>query len=270
MRFFILNGPTASGKSVIMDYLLIENADYLEPIISFTTRSPRDGEQHGKDYYFISSDDYLQLQSEGRIVEQTKYLDRHYGISLGELDRVESTRKNGIAIMNLHGIRQLKRAVGYQKVISIFIYRDLSDIGNSIKELNISTSEVEKRLLLARKEMRDISGCDHVIYNTGSLAEATKQLVEIIKKEINSRPLEREIRKGQQYTHFSGELCEIVTGLAEHTETVSPMVIYKNLKTGQLYARPYELFCGKKEWPPRSGKMVNRFNLNTSPQNKKD
>jgi hypothetical protein len=39
------------------------------------------------------------------------------------------------------------------------------------------------------------------------------------------------------------------------------MVIYRSMKTGQLYARPYELFCGKKEWPPSHGSIVNRFEL---------
>lgn len=262
MKYFILNGPTASGKTAIMDYLLIENSDYLEPLISFTTRPPRTSERHGREYYFISPDDYVNLRKDNRIVEESKYLDWHYGISVGELDRVESTMKNGIAIMNLYGIRKMKRSVGYQKVISIFVYRDLSDIIKSIKELNISDSEINQRVAMAKQEMREITGCDHIIYNTGSLAEATSQLVSIIKAEINSRPQERKIIPGQKYKHFSGESCEIVTDLAEHTETVSPMVVYRSLKTGLLYARPYELFCGKKEMPAnRGGGMVNRFEL---------
>ncbi len=262
MKFFILNGPTASGKTAIMEYLLIENNDYLEPIISFTTRQPRTSERHGREYYFISPDDYVNLRKDNRIIEESKYLDWHYGVTTGELDRVESTRKNGIAIMNLYGIRKMKRAVGYQKVISIFVYRDLSEIIRSMKDLNVSENEINHRINNAKQEMREISGCDHVIYNTGSLAEATAQLVAIIKNEINSRPTERDILPGQKYRHFSGESCEIITELAEHSETVSPMVVYRSLKTGLLYTRPYELFCGKKQMPPnRGGAMVNRFEL---------
>jgi len=262
MKYFILNGPTASGKTAIMDYLLFENRDYLEPLISFTTRPPRANERHGREYYFISPDEYVNLRKDNRIVEQSKYLDWHYGITVGELDRVESTRKNGIAIMNLYGIRKMKRSVGYQKVISIFVYRDLSEIIKSIKELQISDTEMNHRIAMAKQEMREISGCDHIIYNTGSLAEATSQLVSIIKTEINSRPQERKVAPGQKYRHFSGESCEIVTELAEHTETVSPMVIYRSLKTGLLYARPYELFCGKKELTTsRGATIVDRFEL---------
>lgn len=261
MKFFILNGPTASGKSAIMDYLLMENGDYLEPIISFTTRPPRTGERYGKTYYFITSDQYLELKKDGRIVEETSYLDRRYGITQGELDRVENTRKNGISIMNLHGIRRMKRHAGYQKVISIFVYRDLSEIVKSIKELDISPLEASQRIEMAKKEMQDVSSCDHVVYNIGCLADACQQLTNIIRKELNARPIERKVKPGQRYRHFSGELCEIVSEVVEHTETVSPMVVYRSLKTGLLYARPYEMFCSKKEWPPNSGIMINRFDL---------
>lgn len=259
MKFIILNGPTASGKSAIMEYIMIQNSDYLEQIVSFTTRPRRTGERHGRDYYFISSDDYLELKKDGRVVEETKFLGWRYGVSVGELDRVESTMKNGLSIMNLHGIRQMKRSIGYQKVVSIFIYRDLIEIEKSIGEMEISPAETTQRLEMAKKEMRDISSCDYVVYNTGSLAEASKQLKDIIKKEINSRPQEREIKAGQQYRHFSGECCEIVAELAEHTETVSPMVVYRSLKTGLLYTRPYEIFFSKKEWPPGSNIIINRF-----------
>lgn len=261
MKYFILNGPTASGKSMLMQYILHENNDCLEPVVSFTTRAPRPGKQHGKDYYFISSDKYLELRTNNQIVEQVKYLDWDYGVTRDELQRVENTRKNGIAIMNLYGIRKLKRNVGYQKVISVFIYRDLSAINQSIKEMNISEVEANRRMEMAKQEMREITACDHVIYNTGSLVDANQQLLNIIKKEINTRPLERKIVQGQKYRHFDGELCEIVNELAEDTETVNPMVIYRDLKSGLLYARPYELFCSKKEWPPKSGTMVNRFEL---------
>lgn len=259
MKFFILNGPTASGKSAIMGYIMIQNNDYLEQIVSFTTRPRRTGERHGKDYYFISSDDYLELKKDGRVVEETKFLEWRYGVSIGELDRVENTMKNGLSIMNLHGIRQMKRSIGYQKVVSIFIYRDLIEIEKSIREMQISPAETTKRLEMAKKEMQDISSCDHVVYNTGSLAEACQQLKDIMKKEINSRPLERQIKAGQRYRHFSGECCEIVAELAEHTETVSPMVVYRSLKTGLLYTRPYEIFFSKKEWPPGSNVIINRF-----------
>ena len=54
MKIFVLSGPPSSGKSVLMDYLLLNDSDYLEPIISYTTRSPKPEEKEGKDYYFLT------------------------------------------------------------------------------------------------------------------------------------------------------------------------------------------------------------------------
>lgn len=261
MKYFLLNGPTAAGKTTLLEYLLSESGDYLEPIVSFTTRAPRAEEQNGKDYYFITREQYLELKTNDRIVERIKYLDNNYGVTRQELQRVEATRKNGIAVMTVAGIRKLKQNVDYQKVISIFVYRDLSDIFQSIKVMGYPEAETARRMELARREMRDITTCDYVVYNTGSLAQANQQLTAIIKKEINSQALKMEIHPGQKYRHFSGETCEIVCGLAEHTETLSPMVVYRSDRTGLLYARPYEIFCGKKEWPPNRGHVVPRFEL---------
>lgn len=261
MKYFLLNGPTASGKTTLMEYLLMENSDYLEPIVSFTTRSPRRGEKHGKDYYFITRQDYLELQRTGCIMEQIRYLDNFYGVTGAELQRVAQTRKNGLAIMTLEGIRKLKQNVGYQQVVSLFIYRDLAEIIQSIRELGYPDEEAARRIELAKRELRDIATCDHVVYNLGSLLQISQEMAAIIRKEINSQPFRCDIQVGQRYQHFSGEIVEIICQLAEHTETLSPMVIYRNLRSGKVYTRPYELFCGKKEWPPQRGKIVERFKL---------
>lgn len=261
MKYFIIAGPTASGKTALVDLLLQNNQDFLEPVISFTTRKPRPGESFGKDYYFITTSDYLELQKKIEIVEQVKYLDHEYGVTRHELQRVAETRKNGIAIMNLDGVRALKHSVGYQNVISIFIYRDLSEIFKTINTLNLHPLEASRRLEMAKQEMRDITSCDHVVYNITSIGEAAQQMLNIIKTEINSQPIEKDIKPGQKYRHFTGEVFEIVCGLAEHTETLGPIVIYRSVKTGKLYARPYEIFCGKKVWPPVRGKEMNRYEL---------
>ncbi|MDD4801571.1 MAG: DUF1653 domain-containing protein [Syntrophomonas sp.] len=261
MKYFILNGPSAAGKTLLLDFLLHNNDDFLEPIKSFTTRRARTGERHGKEYYFISTDQYLALQKADQIIEQINYLGNIYGVTRDELKRVEKTGKNGIAIMTSEGIRLLKQNVGYQKLVSIFIYRDLTTILKTINEIHTDSTKASQRFEMAKREMRDITSCDHVVYNISSITDASQQLIDIIKKEINSKALEREIKPGQRYKHFKGEIFEVVLDLVENTETLSPMVVYRNIKTNQLYARPYELFCGKKEWPYDVNGIVNRFEL---------
>lgn len=98
-----------------------------------------------------------------------------------------------------------------------------------------------------------------MVYNIGSLADAYEQLQAIIRKEINAPPITRLIKPGQRYRHFKGDLYEVIT-TALHSENYCPLVVYKNLATGVVYARPYDLFCGKKELESQN-RIVNRFEL---------
>ncbi len=246
MKYFIFYGPTASGKSALMEYLLINDSDYLEPLISFTTRAMKTGEKEGTDYYFISRDQYLGYRTEGKVVEQIHYLDQIYGLTSNELKRVEAAKKNGLAIMNLEGIRNLKAEVGYQKVISIFIYRDLNEIAKSIKQSSINNAEKEHRLKLAQQELRDINTCDYVVYNIGSFETVYQQLHRIIRDEINSQPIEFNIKPGQKYQDAKGNQVEIIVEAAEHTVNGSILVIYRDLSSQTIFAQPYEKFCGKR------------------------
>ena len=258
MKIFVLNGPPSSGKTVLMDYLLLNDHDYLEPIISFTTRAPKPGEKEGREYYFVSPQQYTEYRVKGEIVEEIRYLDNTYGITKTEIKRVQATGRNGLAILNLEGLRILKNVLGPQNIVSIFIYRDLKDI---LQDLQHHCEEIqyERKVANAKQEIKEIGASDYVVYNIGSLADAYEQLQAIIRKEINAPPITRLIKPGQRYRHFKGDLYEVIT-TALHSENYCPLVVYMNLATGVVYARPYDLFCGKKELESQN-RIVNRFEL---------
>ena len=259
MKLFILHGPSASGKTILMNYLLSEDSDYLEPIIAFTPRRRQVLEKQGRNYNFITRQQYLEYCRAGKIYEEIKYLDESYGVTSDELERVNQTKKNGLAIMNIEGIRIFKSKTEAQNVISIFIYRDLKDIISSIMESDRTPEEKGRRIELAKEEMPEMSNCDYIVYNIGTLADAYSQLKKIIQKEINARPINMQIRPGERYRHFKGDVYQIIT-TALYTENYCPLVVYKDVSSGIDYARPYEIFCGKKELK-RENRIVNRFEL---------
>jgi len=258
MKIFVLIGPPSSGKSALMDYLLLNDSDYLEPIVSYTTRSPKPGEKDGKNYYFITPAQYTDYLVKNEIIEEIKYLENSYGITRTEIKRVQATGRNGLAILNLEGLRILKKVLGSQNIVSIFIYRDLREILENLKK-SCSGDEYEKRVTTVKEEMKDIGTSDYVVYNIGSLADAYQQMHSIIRKEINAPPIDRSIEPGQRYRHFKGDLYEVIT-TALHSENYCPLVVYKNLSTGDVFARPYDMFCGKKELESQN-RIVNRFEL---------
>jgi len=258
MKIFVLIGPPSSGKSALMDYLLLNDSDYLEPIVSYTTRSPKPGEKDGKNYYFITPAQYTDYLVKNEIIQEIKYLENSYGITRTEIKRVQATGRNGLAILNLEGLRILKKVLGPQNIVSIFIYRDLREILENLKK-SCSGDEYEKRVTTVKEEMKDIGTSDYVVYNIGSLADAYQQMHSIIRKEINAPPIDRSIEPGQRYRHFKGDLYEVIT-TALHSENYCPLVVYKNLSTGDVFARPYDMFCGKKELESQN-RIVNRFEL---------
>ena len=258
MKIFVLIGPPSSGKSVLMDYLLLNDSDYLEPIVSYTSRSPKPGEKEGKDYYFITPAQYTDYLVKNEIIEEIKYLENNYGITRTEIKRVQATGRNGIAILNLEGLRILKNVLGPQNIVSIFIYRDLRDILEDLKQ-SCNPDKYQGRVTTVKQEMKDIGTSDYVVYNMGSLANAYQQMHSIIRKEINAPPIDQSIEPGQRYRHFKGDLYEVLTK-ALHSENYCPLVVYKNLSTGDVFDRPYDLFCGKKELESQN-RIVNRFEL---------
>lgn len=259
MKIFVLLGPSAAGKSALMDYLLLNDNDFIAPIISFTTRPMKAGEKVGREYYYISKETYTDYCVKGKILEEITYLDHHYGITYDEIEKVKQAGKNGILIMNTAGLRILKEKLGPQNIVSIFIYRDLKDIFDTIRSESGDETQKLNRIELAKQELKEISSSDHVVYNISSLADAYRQLITIIRREINAKPETTVIKPGQRYRHFNDAEVEIID-LAYYTEDYRPLVIYRDFVTGKAYARPYEIFCGYK-YLSREKRTVKRFEL---------
>ena len=187
MKIFVLTGPTASGVTSLSELLLLKDGDMLAPLVSFTTRKKLPQEKYGREYFFISPEQYTQLKVEGEIAQEFHYLNNHYGLISAELNKFEQSRKNGLATMGMLGVQALKDFGGEKSVISIFVYRDLSAIKEEIDQRDIPSTEKIQRFELAKKEMLDIGKTDHVIYNIGSLNDLYQEAIRVIHSEINSR-----------------------------------------------------------------------------------
>lgn len=187
MKVFVLTGPTASGVTSLSELLLLKDGDMLTRLVSFTTRKKLPQEKHGREYFFISQELYVQLKVDGHIAQEFSYLDHHYGITYAEMEEFEKSHKNGLTTMGLPGIQALKQFSGENKVVSIFVYRDLSAIREEIDQRDIPRAEKNQRFEMAKKEMLDIGKADYVIYNLGSLNDLYQEAIQLIRREINSR-----------------------------------------------------------------------------------
>lgn len=78
----VISGPSGAGKSTLLKRLLAKYPDRFGFSVSHTTRAPRAGEQHGREYHFTDRDEFIQLVEDGRFVEHAQFGSNLYGTSV--------------------------------------------------------------------------------------------------------------------------------------------------------------------------------------------
>lgn len=120
-KIIILSAPSGTGKSTIINRLLGYPELNLGFSISATSRSPRGVERHGREYYFLSSEEFARVVAEDGFVEwEEVYPGTSYGTLKSEVERVTSTGRNLIMDIDVKGGINVKKCYG-SDALSIFI-----------------------------------------------------------------------------------------------------------------------------------------------------
>ncbi len=181
---FIFSAPSGSGKTTIIKELMRQFPN-LELAVSATTRKPRNGEILGKDYYFLSSEEFKQKIKENAFVEwEEVYSNQFYGTLKSEIERIRQKGNYPCFDVDVKGGIKLKEIFG-NKAISFFIKPpSLKVLEERLRNRKTETEEqIRKRLDKASWEMQFEEKYDYVILND-KLEEAVKKIAEIIKSEI--------------------------------------------------------------------------------------
>lgn len=121
MSFILtLTGPSCAGKTTLERKL--KQAGY-EPVISTTTRPIREGEVNGQNYYYVSREDFADMVDSGALVEHIEFGGNCYGVSKLEVERVLSSGKPIVIVVEPNGLRQIQQysqRMGW-KVFSVFV-----------------------------------------------------------------------------------------------------------------------------------------------------
>ncbi|MBR2424210.1 MAG: guanylate kinase [Tidjanibacter sp.] len=119
-KLIIFSAPSGSGKTTIVRRLM-EEIEGLEFSVSATSRAPRGAEQHGKDYYFLSTEEFDRLVAEDSFVEwEEVYAGTKYGTLRSELERIWAKEHTILFDVDVKGGVRLKEIFG-DKALSIFI-----------------------------------------------------------------------------------------------------------------------------------------------------
>lgn len=185
-KALIFSAPSGSGKTTIVKHLLANNSD-LGFSISASTRDRRGRtEEHGKDYYFLTPDEFKRKIDNNEFIEwEEVYAGNFYGTLKSEIDRIWSEGKNVIFDVDVKGGINLKRYFG-SKALAIFVkVPSLEILGERLRRRSTESDDsLSRRLFKAKFEMTFQDKFDAVLLNEDlekSLVEA-QRLYDVFKE----------------------------------------------------------------------------------------
>lgn len=184
-KIVILSGPSGSGKTTLHQKLL-ESPAFKRKLVrslSATTRPPRSGEKNGRDYLFLSKDEFVARQEAGEFLESMKVFDNYYGTPKDKVDAALARGQNVLLCIDVKGAAHVSRQ--RKEALKIFIKTPtLADLKKRLQKRGTeNAASLKLRLKIAKDELKEAPAYDYVVVND-SLHQAYRELASILTKEI--------------------------------------------------------------------------------------
>ncbi|HSS41152.1 MAG TPA: guanylate kinase [Solirubrobacterales bacterium] len=185
-KVFVITGPSGVGKGTLIKELLSAVPD-LELSVSATTRSPRAGEQNGRDYHFLTPEEFERRVEEKDFLEFATYSGNRYGTLRSEVERRLEAGHSVVLEIEVQGAQQVRAAK--PDSVQIFIAppnpavlrERLSSRGTDSQEA------IDERLKVAEQELAAQGDFDHCVVND-EVSRAAAELVAIVRAELGRAP----------------------------------------------------------------------------------
>nr|WP_314632113.1 guanylate kinase [uncultured Mogibacterium sp.] len=200
-RLFVISGPSGAGKGTICKKLL-ESVD-ISLSTSMTTRVPRQGEVDGKDYYFVTVNEFEEKIANGGMLEYARVFDNIYGTPKDMVIKQLERGRDVILEIDVQGGLQIKQKMPEQAVLVFILPPDFATLRQRIIDRGTETKEViDKRFNEAINEIKLIGEYDYYVVND-ELDDAVYELKAIIMAERRRvpnkiMPIVREYERGIQ------------------------------------------------------------------------
>jgi guanylate kinase len=175
---FVVTGPSGAGKGTLIRALL-ERLPELEVAVSATTRPRRDGEEDGRDYYFLTEDEFVRRIEAGELLEHVRFVSARYGTLRSELDRIADEGRVCVLELELEGALHVQEEVAGS--VTLFIAADVPELERRLRErATESSGQITERIELARHQLEQAHRFRYVVRNDdlGRAAAALAALVE--------------------------------------------------------------------------------------------
>lgn len=180
----VVSGFAGSGKGTLMKRLTEDYEDYALSV-SMTTRAPRPGEVHGREYFFVSKEEFEQkIQADG-LIEYASYVENYYGTPRAYVEAQRAAGKNVVLEIEVQGALKVKKR--FPDAVLIFVLPpSIEELYRRLKNRGTETEDViRKRMRRAAEEAALVEKYDYILIND-EVEESVKKLHVLIEAARNT------------------------------------------------------------------------------------
>ena len=207
----LLSAPSGGGKTTIARALLGRRPD-TGYSVSCTTRAPRPGEEHGRDYYFMSRAEFIAERERGAFAESAEVHGNLYGTRRSEVDRLLADGRHVVMDIDVQGAVQFKRV--FPQAVTIFILPPSGEVllDRLRSRKTESAAQLAARLQSALQELQQVGEYEYVIVND-DLERAVTSVESIVDAQVVSRERVKNLRQ---------QVGQLIERLEQEIENTTP------------------------------------------------
>jgi guanylate kinase len=179
----VISGQSGVGKDSLIRRMK-ERGYPIHFVITATDRAPRPEEVHGRDYFFLTTDEFLRMKRDGELLEHAVVYGQHKGVPRQQVREAMASGKDVIMRVDVQGAMTVRR-LAPQAVLVFIIASSEQELEQRLRARGYDSPEqLEERLAAAREEIERLHEFDYVIVNRdGELDQAVDDVIAIIQTE---------------------------------------------------------------------------------------
>lgn len=178
----VISGPSGVGKGTVRNALFEREGHNLIYSISMTTRAPRCGEENGREYYFVSRDEFEQRIKDNKFLEYAEFVGNYYGTPLDKVEEQLEAGNEVVLEIEVQGAMQVRKKM--KDAVFIFIAPPtMKDLKNRLNRRGTESQEIiQERYEKACREVELAHMYDYIVVND-TVENAADKIMAIIRAE---------------------------------------------------------------------------------------
>jgi guanylate kinase len=178
---FVVTGPSGAGKGTLIKRL-VERVAELEVAVSATTRPQRPGEENGREYWFLSEEEFVERIDTGGFLEHVTFVGGRYGTLSSEIDRIAGHGRVPVLELEIEGAQRVQDEVAHS--VTLFIAADVPELERRLRaRATESSGEIDERIAIARHQLEQAYRFRYMVRND-DVERATDALAALVEQEL--------------------------------------------------------------------------------------